>query len=69
MDASSQVFLKYYHVDYLDQLLSKFERSATLLQSVIRGLQVRRAVAKLKEDLRRTQAIIHIQAGKDSKKL
>jgi hypothetical protein len=58
-----QVFLKYYHVDHLDKLLSKFERSAVVFQSVMRGWQARRVVAKLKEQQRRNQAAILIQAG------
>lgn len=59
-----QVFLKYYHVDHLDKLLSKFERSAVVLQCLIRGWQARRVVARLKEHQRRNQAAMLIQAGK-----
>ena len=61
-----QVFLKYYHVDHLDKLMSKFERSAIVLQSLIRGWRARRAVARLKKQQRRNQAAILIQAGKHS---
>ena len=62
-----QVFLKYYHVDHLDKLMSKFEWSAVVLQSLIRGWRARRAVARLKKQKRRNLAAILIQAGKHSK--
>lgn len=54
-------------MDHLDKLLSKFERSAVVLQSLIRGWQARRAVAKRKNQQRRNQAAILIQAGKHNK--
>ena len=57
-----QVFLKYYHLEHLIKVLSGYERSATVLQSVMRGWMARKKVKKMKEE-RQERAAVVIQAG------
>jgi len=58
----TQIFLKYYHVERLVQILSSYDRSAIAIQQVVRGWMARRRVARLREE-RRLRAVVRIQAG------
>lgn len=58
-----QIFLKYFHIDSLDNQLEKFKKSATVIQKHIRGAQARRLAMKLREDKRKAVAATAIQAG------
>ena len=57
-----QVFLKYYHSERLLQTLAGFDRSATVLQSVVRGWQGRRNAVQVRKE-RAEKAAVKIQAG------
>ena len=56
-----QVFLKYYHVDRLLQIVRNYNRSALKIQKTVRGWLARRRVGALREE--RNKASIKIQAG------
>ena len=58
-----QIFLKYYHVEKLGQLLAGYERAAVVAQRVVRGWLARKRVALLREEKRHRDAV-KIQAGK-----
>ncbi|EGD76304.1 hypothetical protein PTSG_01006 [Salpingoeca rosetta] len=45
----TRVFLKYFHVDELDELLIEHHRKAIVMQKVLRGFSARVAFAKLKK--------------------
>ncbi|XP_064389484.1 myosin-IIIb-like isoform X3 [Halichondria panicea] len=56
----TKVFLKYYHVDRLSQLLASYHRSATNIQRVVRGWRGRKVAAVLREE-RRVRAVVRMQ--------
>lgn len=58
-----QVFLKYYHVERLWQILSSYERHATKMQKLVRGFLARREAQGLWRQKRERVAAIIIQAG------
>ena len=62
---SYKVFLKYYHVERLLQILNNYDRLAVKIQKVVRGWLSRRKVAFLKQE-RRYRAAVMIQAGESS---
>ena len=57
-----QIFLKYYHIEQLGQLLARYDGAATTAQRVVRGWLARRRVVVLREEKRRRDAV-RIQAG------
>lgn len=57
-----QIFLKYYHIERLGQLLASYDWAAITAQRVVQGWLARRRAAVLKE-VRRQRAAVRIQAG------
>jgi myosin-3 len=58
----TKIFLKYYHVEKLGQLLAGYERAAVVAQRVVRGWLARKRVALLREEKRHRDAV-KIQAA------
>ena len=57
-----QVFLKYYHVERLWQLLSNYDKLTILIQTHVRMWLARKELFRLREQRRRVAAT-RIQAG------
>ena len=57
-----QVFLKYFHVERLTQVLANYDRSAINVQRVVKGWLARKKVSLLRFE-KKVQAAIKIQSG------
>ena len=60
------MFLKYYHSERLLQILSGYDRSATVLQSIVRGWQGRKKAVQVRKE-RAEKATVKIQACESCK--
>lgn len=59
-----QVFLKYYHIERLWQIVSNYDRHATAVQKMVRGWIARKRVEQHRRELTRIAAATVIQTGK-----
>jgi len=63
----TKVFLRYFHVDMLNELLRPFPNAASVMQKVARGMAARKKFARFKETAAKEKAMIDAMFAKAEK--